>query len=185
MFLLCVRSKQKLTRFPKVDHCACSFSLCEPKVPIYTASTKAINADEWLAMASLFGSSQRRKFPLSLLHLHSITLTGPAHSTAFALEQGSVYLSVSNMKEKWKIIKSGEKPLVVTHKLPSFILLLIVVPTCAEHTPLEQSGPRKLQCWENSNFKVFGEIVFYYGEEKLEPKALFLSPYEFFCVGYV
>lgn len=27
--------------------------------------------------------------------------------------------------------------------------------------------------------------MFYYGEEKLEPKALFLSPYEFFCVGYV
>lgn len=54
MFLLCISSKQKLKQFPKVDHCACSFSLWKNKVPIYTTNTKAINADEWLAMASLF-----------------------------------------------------------------------------------------------------------------------------------
>lgn len=89
--LLCISSKQKLTRFPKVDYCACSCSLCMPKVPIYTTSTKAINADEWLAMASLFRSSQRRKFPLSLQHLHSITLTGPGISTLHCFHFGTVF----------------------------------------------------------------------------------------------
>lgn len=62
--------------------------------------------------------------------------------------------------------KVWRKPLVGTHKLPSFILLLIVVPTHTEYKPLEQSGQRKLQSWDGSNFKALGETVFYYGEEK-------------------
>lgn len=42
-------------------------------------------------------------------HLHSINLTGAGSATLHCFHFGTVfYLSVSNMKEKWKIIKSGE-----------------------------------------------------------------------------
>lgn len=117
----------------------------KPEVPIY--STRAINADEWLAMASLFRSSQGRKFPLSLLQLHSITLTGPGLSTlhCFLLGTGFCVSPCFKDERKMKNNKVWRKPYVGTHKLPSFILLLIVVPTCTSHKPLEQSGQRELQ----------------------------------------
>jgi hypothetical protein len=31
---------------------------------------------------------------------------------------------------------------------------------------LGQNGQRKLQSWEGSNFKVLGEVMFYFGEGK-------------------
>lgn len=90
-------------------------SLCKGWVLICASSTKAINADEWPEMVSLFQTSLNRKFPLShsTFSLHHFDRDREFHTSLLSLWNSSLLISVSN-REKRKEKKVWRK-LVCTH----------------------------------------------------------------------
>lgn len=118
-----LNSKQEPTAFPKVDQCAC-FTL-----PLWSLSSDLCHKQPgnqcWWMTRNGFFIPVLTEEKVSIISFNIFTLSiwqGQAvpHFTAFTLEQYSTYLTVSNMKEKWKIIKSGENFLFAHNITASF-----------------------------------------------------------------
>ena len=135
-----LNGKRKPTTLPTVITVLVLVSLCKAEVLICAASTKAINADEWLEMVSLFQSSLNRKFPLSrsTSSLYQSDRGRQLHTSLLSL-WNSVLLICFQNERKMKNNKVWRK-LVCMHKNTIFYPLLIVVQFYFEHNHLKHSG---------------------------------------------